>query len=97
VITFKELNVADVMTESSSSESDTLGNISVKCPVCGSEYVSVSNMREVSGEDNYKAGWLGRGDLNVIGFSGECGHEFELCFGFHKGNTAAFCRIAVGE
>ena len=97
MITFKELNVTDVMTESSSLNSHPTGNISVKCPVCGSEYVSVANMREVSGEDSYKAGWWGRGDLNVIGFVGECGHEFELCFGFHKGNTAAFCRIAVEE
>ena len=97
MITFKELNVADVMTELSSFKSHTPENISVKCPVCGSEYVSVANMRQVSGEDSYKAGGWVRGDLNVIGFAGECGHEFELCFGFHKGNTAAFCRIAVDE
>lgn len=67
----------------------------VKCAVCGYEYVRVVYMREVAGNDNYEAGWCGRGDLNVIGFEGECGHEFELCFGFHKGNVHVFGRVDI--
>jgi hypothetical protein len=65
VITFKELNVTDVMTESSSFQSHTPGSISVKCPVCGSEYVSVANMREVSGKTVTRTGYA-RGTLQAI-------------------------------
>jgi hypothetical protein len=92
---FTEVNVTEVVMESSQFESPTPGNIAVKCPVCGDEYVHVVNMRKVSGHDDYRSSWWGRGHLNVIGFEGECGHEFELCFGSHKGNVSVFCRVPV--
>lgn len=92
---FREVDATEVVRESASFCSPTPGNISVRCPVCGGEYVHVVNMREVSGHDDYRAGWWGRGHLNVIGFEGECGHVFELCFGNHKGYEPVFCRVPV--
>lgn len=62
------------------------------CPDCGFEYNHIGEPRKVSGNDNYDA-WAGRGDLLVIPFSGECGSEWEMCFGFHKGNTDVFVRV----
>jgi len=90
------INVMHAVAKSSQFESPTPGNMVVKCPVCGDEHVRVTDTRGVQGHDNYKAGWWGRGDLDVIKFRGECDHEFELCFGFHKGNVSVFCRV-LGE
>jgi hypothetical protein len=65
----------------------------IACPTCGYDFSHPGNVRNVSGDDAYRASWPGRGDLTVINFNGECGHEWELCFGFHKGQTFTFCRI----
>ena len=62
------------------------------CSVCGCNYNHVGEPYTVAGEDDYRAGWGGRGDLVVVPFEGECGHEWEICFGFHKGETMAFVR-----
>ena len=62
------------------------------CPVCSFEYNHIGEPRKVSGNDNYDA-WQGRGDLLVVPFKAECGSEWEICFGFHKGQTNAFVRI----
>lgn len=62
------------------------------CPVCSFEYNHMGEPRKVCGNDNHDA-WRGRGDLLVIPFNGECGSEWEICFGFHKGNTNTFVRI----
>lgn len=62
------------------------------CPVCSFSYNHIGEHRKVSGKDSYEA-WIGRGDLLVIPFTGECGSEWEICFGFHKGETNAFVRI----
>jgi hypothetical protein len=62
------------------------------CPDCNFEYTHIGEPRKVSGNDNYAA-WLGRGDFLVIPFWGECGSEWEICFGFHKGQTDAFVRV----
>lgn len=62
------------------------------CPICSFEYTHIGEPRKVSGNENYEA-WPGRGDLLVIPFSGECGSKWEICFGFHKGNTNVFVRI----
>lgn len=64
----------------------------VTCPRCDNDYALSDNVRTVSSDDNYAASWSGRGDLTIIHFKGECGHEWELCFGFHKGKTYAYCR-----
>jgi hypothetical protein len=64
----------------------------VVCPVCGFDYAHLIGTRLVSGNDNYAAGWGGRGDLVAVHFEGECGHDWEICFGFHKGQTFTFVR-----
>ena len=62
------------------------------CPVCGFHCNHIGEPRTVGGKDDYEA-WAGRGDLLVIPFSGECGSEWEICFGFHKGESSAFVRV----
>lgn len=62
------------------------------CPVCSGEYNHIGEPRKLMGNDSYDA-WQGRGDLLAIPFNGECGSDWEICFGFHKGNTNAFVRI----
>ena len=66
------------------------------CPVClgdSGEFQHAGEPRVIPGNDSYEAGWPGRGDLIVIPFSGECGHDWELCVGFHKGNNSIFARF----
>jgi Meiotically Up-regulated Gene 113 (MUG113) protein len=65
----------------------------LKCPECGEAYQHCGTPKDIDGHDSYAAGWPGRGDLIVIPISGECSSEWELCFGFHKGNTASFVRL----
>lgn len=62
------------------------------CPVCGFDYTHLKGSYLVNGNDNYEAGWRGRGDLQVIEMYCEEGHEFELCLGFHKGRVEMFFR-----
>ena len=62
------------------------------CPDCNFEYNQIGEPRIVSGNDDYAA-WLGRGDFLVIPFDGECGSQWEMCFGFHKGQTDVFVRV----
>lgn len=40
----------------------------------------------------YGDNWGGKGDLLVIPVEGECSHIWEICFGFHKGETICFAR-----
>lgn len=73
---------------------------SIRCPNCESMgdtglYTHVSSAKIVNGNDNYEAGWEGRGDLTVIRFYCEAGHTWELCIGFHKGNSYLFKRIII--
>ena len=63
------------------------------CPVCGFDYNHLGEPTKQPGNDNYKADWKGRGDLIVIPISAECGCEWEMCFGFHKGQVAASTRV----
>lgn len=65
----------------------------VKCPTCIYTNNRVVSTRTVPGHDDYKAGWPGRGDLTVIELAGECGSRWELCLGFHKGQTGVFVRV----
>ncbi len=66
--------------------------VEMVCPVCGDSYTQVVNQKRIDGEDDYKA-WSGRGDCVKVLFHGECGAQWNVCFGFHKGNTAAFVEI----
>ena len=71
--------------------------LQVLCPVCRESYVHVEDAYTVEGHDANKA-WDGRGDCVRVPLWGECGHAWELCFGFHKGETFVFTeRIPVLE
>ena len=64
-----------------------------QCPCCGYEYVHAGTPHVIDGDDSYRAGWGGRGDLIIVPFGCECGSEWDLCFGFHKGLTQTFLRV----
>jgi len=64
----------------------------IKCPACGFEFNHFRAPYVVKGNDNYEA-WRGRGSMVVIPFWGECGHEWELCIGFHKGQCFMFTNV----
>ena len=66
---------------------------SVKCPECGFEYQHFEDPYIKNSNDNYEAGWGGRGDLLVVPMWGECGSKWEICLGFHKGQTGAFINL----
>lgn len=70
------------------AEPDIFRQHKVVCPVCGYDYARFTGVRLVSGNDHYEAGWAGRGDLLVVQFEGECYHEWEICFGFHRGRRS---------
>lgn len=64
----------------------------VLCPACDDNHVHIGMPQGVDGQDNYKA-WKGRGDLVVVPMFCERGrHEWDFCFGFHKGATYSFIR-----
>lgn len=68
------------------------------CPVCQGQNQHFQQARNIPGKDSYAANWGGRGDLKVIPFWCEFGHEWELCFGEHKGEVAVFTRYhGTGE
>ena len=69
----------------------------VVCPLCQFHCTHTDGVRTVRGDDDHKAGWGGRGDLVVVSMWGECGHRWELCIGFHKGNQAIFTRVHTTE
>jgi hypothetical protein len=56
------------------------------CPVCGYGYLHTTH----SGYSTME--WGGRGDVIAVHFEGECGHLWQMCFGFHKGETFSFVR-----
>jgi len=67
--------------------------VRLKCPVCSDTNQHAGGYQHIPGRDNYKAGWGGRGDLVIVPVWGECEHRWELCFGFHKGETFCFVRV----
>jgi len=73
---------------------DTARNL--KCPLCGEDFQHIGKEvgapRLIDGR-NAGAAWDGRGDFVVVPIAGECGHQWEIGFGFHKGNTAIFVRL----
>ena len=63
------------------------------CPICQFEYSHLGRPYIIKGNDNYEAFPRVRGNLTVIPVSNECGCQWELCFGEHKGSVACFTRI----
>ena len=64
----------------------------ILCPICLFNFTHISSAR-IDESDDYTA-WSGRGSVAVIKMWGECGHSWELCVGFHKGNCKLFIRSA---
>mgnify|MGYP003474224453 FL=1 len=63
------------------------------CPICSFDYNYISKPIFEDGADNYKSSAPAyRGHLVRIPFVCENGHNWEICFGFHKGNTFVFFR-----
>jgi hypothetical protein len=62
------------------------------CPQCGSLEQLTGTPFELDSSDSYGAGWDGRGNLLIVPIEGECGHKWDFCFGFHKGQTVVFAR-----
>jgi hypothetical protein len=60
----------------------------VRCPFCGCVYVKAGQPEHIE-TDEYDQ-WAGRGNLTRIPFECEDGHSFNVCFGFHKGETYTF-------
>ena len=57
------------------------------CPVCGFDFTHIADV-------NYSAGYGNRGDMLStkqggvsLSMEGECGHQWTLWFGEHKGNV----------
>lgn len=63
------------------------------CPVCGLQYNHIEPPYLKDGDDNYLANWGGKGDLAVVPLWGECGSKWEICIGFHKGESSIFARL----
>jgi len=65
----------------------------LQCPSCGNQYNHIRKIETINGDDDYKAGWDGKGDLLVISFNCEENCRWDLCIGFHKGLNFMFTRI----
>lgn len=65
----------------------------LKCPVCGYDYQDFSTPKIVSDEEAWKANWKGRGSLLIIPMEGECGSQWQICIGFHKGKSKIFTQL----
>ncbi len=79
-------------TQLSPRESSPQWACLITCPICHFEYNHPKAARTVRSDDNYDADWGGRGDLQILPFTSECGHVWELCIGFHKGNCFLIMR-----
>jgi hypothetical protein len=68
----------------------------LRCPVCHDTYQhTMRTPKPIDAEDNYQAGWGGRSELLLIPVEGVCGHLWEICLGFHKGETFASVRVGA--
>lgn len=86
-------SVSNCFSETPSMHSDSWPPIlDVICPVCGFNYNQIRNQKLIDGKDDYQA-WEGRGDVVKLLFVGECGAEWHMCFGFHKGTTYAYAEV----
>lgn len=85
-----QANIFNALSTEDAGWGDAKRNL--KCPECGHEYNHLEPPYLKDGGDNYEAKWGGRGDLIVVPVEGECGSIWQVCFGFHKGNSVAFTR-----
>lgn len=62
------------------------------CPVCGEVYQHMGQVDDQLDRPEYAADWWGRGGVILLHMQGECGHIWQLCIGYHKGNSFIFAR-----
>lgn len=86
-----EFLITAVLEDARDEWGDTFST-KLRCPVCTYNYQHANEPHRVA-EDDYQSGWSGRGDLLIVPIEGECGHKWEICFGFHKGQTILFARL----
>lgn len=79
------------LRDSGSFSEDGLYSLLV-CPVCSFPFNHIGDPLRRPGDDDYQA-WQGRGDLVVIPMTGECRSEWDICFGFHKGESYSFVPV----
>lgn len=60
----------------------------IRCPVCGHNNSHTGDAKFLSSDE--RKAWDGRGSCITIEFEGECGHEWNLCIGYHKGENFVF-------
>lgn len=58
------------------------------CPVCGCEWTHVTPPHLSYGEK-----WGGNAELAVSPVWSECGSVWQVCIGFHKGESVIFTRL----
>lgn len=68
-------------------------DLMLKCPFCGDGYVHAGAPYVERSPSDYGNNWWGRGQLIRIPFEGECGSEWDLCIGQHKGNEYIFVSL----
>jgi 5-methylcytosine-specific restriction endonuclease McrA len=71
------------------------GTTLIKCPICSDEYVHFGAAKNLDGGDVWGGTvvWPGRGDALVVPMWCEGGgHEWNVVFGHHKGNSYALVR-----
>lgn len=64
------------------------GQRNLHCPVCGCINSHVRPPYFMVDEE-----WHGNGELSVTPLRSECGSEWEICIGSHKGDAPMFVRI----
>ena len=60
----------------------------LKCPICGHPNAHISAPYMILDDD-----WHGNGELAIIPLSSECGSEWHVCIGSHKGDAPIFVRV----
>jgi hypothetical protein len=61
----------------------------LECPVCGCVNSHLESPSLMTGDQN----WGGCGELAITPLDSECGCKWELCIGYHKGESLIFTRI----
>lgn len=86
-----ELRILDVLVDAREYWGNSY-SYKLKCPICGSTDQHARTPERSGNTVPYGDKWGGKGDLLVIPVEGECSHVWEICLGFHKGETICFAR-----
>jgi hypothetical protein len=89
----EQRSVSDTISTEIYWNEDKKDKPSVVCPECGDDFVHFEQPHVIKSGNKQGVAWEGKGDLLVVPLWGECGAIFEICFGFHKGNTFSFVNI----